>query len=48
MTDAVGWRSLGFLALHALLMTPIGYVVLVGVAVSARVGRFAGGVVGDR
>jgi signal transduction histidine kinase len=35
MTDAVGWRSLGFLALHALLMTPIGYVVLVGVAVSA-------------
>ena len=35
MTDAVGWRSLGFLALHALLMTPIGYVVLVGAAVSA-------------
>src|SRR6478735_3745188 len=35
MTDAVGWRSLGFLALHALLMTPIGYVVLVVAAVSA-------------
>jgi hypothetical protein len=35
LTDAVGWRSLGFLALHAVLMTPIGYVVIVGVAVSA-------------
>ena len=34
LTDAVGWRSLGFLALHALLMTPIGYFVLVGVAMS--------------
>ena len=35
LTDAVGWRSLGFLALHAVLMTPTGYVVIVGVAVSA-------------
>jgi signal transduction histidine kinase len=35
LTDAVGWRSLGFLALHSVLMTPIGYFVLVGVAVSA-------------
>jgi signal transduction histidine kinase len=34
LTDAVGWRSLGFLTLHALLMTPIGYFVLVGVAMS--------------
>lgn len=34
LTDAVGWRSLGFLALHAILMTPIGYVVIVGVAAS--------------
>jgi signal transduction histidine kinase len=34
LTDGVGWRSLGFLALHAVLMTPIGYFVLVGVALS--------------
>jgi signal transduction histidine kinase len=34
LTDGVGWRSLGFLALHAVLMTPIGYFVLVGVAMS--------------
>lgn len=34
LTDAVGWRSLGFLALHAVLMTPIGYLVIVGVAMS--------------
>jgi signal transduction histidine kinase len=34
LTDAVGWRSLGFLTLHAVLMTPIGYVVLVGVVMS--------------
>jgi signal transduction histidine kinase len=34
LTDAVGWRSLGFLALQAVLMTPIGYVVIVAVAVS--------------
>jgi signal transduction histidine kinase len=35
LTDAVGWRSLGFLALTSVLMTPIGYVVVVGVALSA-------------
>jgi hypothetical protein len=34
LTDAVGWRSLGFLALHAVLMTPVGYFVIVGVAMS--------------
>lgn len=34
LTDAVGWRSLGFLALHAILMTPIGYVVIVSVGAS--------------
>lgn len=34
LTDAVGWRSLGFLALHAVLMTPIGYFVIVGIAMS--------------
>jgi signal transduction histidine kinase len=34
LTDAVGWRSLGFLTLHAVLMTPIGYCVLVGVVMS--------------
>jgi len=34
LTDGVGWRSLGFLELHAVLMTPIGYFVLVGVAMS--------------
>jgi signal transduction histidine kinase len=34
LTDAVGWRSLGFLALHAVLMTPIGYVVIVGIVAS--------------
>lgn len=34
ITDAVGWRSLGFLALHAVLMTPIGYFVIVGVVMS--------------
>jgi signal transduction histidine kinase len=35
LTDAVGWRSLGFLVLTSVLMTPIGYVVIVGVALSA-------------
>ncbi|MCV7153395.1 sensor histidine kinase [Mycolicibacterium pyrenivorans] len=35
LTDAVGWRSLGFLMLHALLMTPIGYFTIVGVVASA-------------
>jgi signal transduction histidine kinase len=34
LTDAVGWRSLGFLALQAVLMTPIGYLVIVGIAMS--------------
>lgn len=34
LTDAVGWRSLGFLALHSVLMTPIGYMVIVGIAMS--------------
>ena len=34
LTDAVGWRSLGFLVLHSVLMTPIGFVVIVGVGVS--------------
>jgi signal transduction histidine kinase len=31
LTDAVGWRSLGFLVLHSVLMTPIGYIVIVGI-----------------
>lgn len=35
LTDVVGWRSLGFLTLHAVLMTPIGSGVVLGVAVSA-------------
>jgi signal transduction histidine kinase len=35
LTDAVGWRSLGFLTLHAVLMTPIGYFVIVGIVMSA-------------
>lgn len=35
LTDTVGWRSLGFLALHAVLMTPLGYAVVVGVVMSA-------------
>lgn len=34
LTDAVGWRSLGFLVLHSVLMTPIGFVVSLGVGVS--------------
>lgn len=34
LTDAVGWRSLGFLTLHAVLMTPVGYGVIVGVVMS--------------
>jgi signal transduction histidine kinase len=34
LTDAVGWRSLGFLVLHSVLMTPIGFVVILGVGVS--------------
>lgn len=35
LTDAVGWRSLGFLAGQAVIMTPLGYVVILGVVVSA-------------
>jgi signal transduction histidine kinase len=35
LTDAVGWRSLGFLALHSVLMTPIGYFVIVGTVMCA-------------
>jgi signal transduction histidine kinase len=34
LTDAVGWRSLGFLTLHAVFMTPIGYFVIVGIVMS--------------
>jgi signal transduction histidine kinase len=34
LTDVVGWRSLGYLALQAVVMTPIGYCVIVGAAVS--------------
>jgi signal transduction histidine kinase len=34
LTDAVGWRSLGFLVLQAVVMTPVGYLVIVGVAMS--------------
>ncbi|MCT7658843.1 sensor domain-containing protein [Mycobacterium sp. CPCC 205710] len=34
LTDTVGWRSLGFLALHSVLMTPIGYFVIVGICAS--------------
>ncbi|WP_231751087.1 sensor domain-containing protein [Mycobacterium sp. NAZ190054] len=35
LTDTVGWRSLGFLTLHAVLMTPIGFLLILGVVVSA-------------
>ncbi|WP_238390798.1 MULTISPECIES: sensor histidine kinase [unclassified Mycolicibacterium] len=35
LTDAVGWRSLGFLVLQSIVMTPLGYAVLLGVVVSA-------------
>jgi signal transduction histidine kinase len=34
LTDGVGWRSLGFLALQAIVMTPVGYLVIVGIAMS--------------
>jgi signal transduction histidine kinase len=34
LTDAVGWRSLGFVVLQAVLMTPLGYGVIVGVVSS--------------
>jgi signal transduction histidine kinase len=35
LTDGVGWRSLGFVALHSLLMTPAGFVLLTSVGVCA-------------
>lgn len=34
LTDAVGWRSLGFLLLQSVVMTPVGYGVLVGLVMS--------------
>ncbi|MDV3128643.1 sensor domain-containing protein [Mycobacterium sp. 21AC1] len=34
LTDVVGWRSLGFLMLGSLVMLPVGYWVLVGVAMA--------------
>ncbi|MGV0810946.1 sensor domain-containing protein [Mycolicibacterium boenickei] len=34
LTDVVGWRSLGFLALHSIVMTPLGYGVVLGVVIS--------------
>lgn len=34
LTDAVGWRSLAFLLLQSVVMTPLGYGVLVGLAMS--------------
>lgn len=35
LTDAVGWRSLGFVALHSVLMTLVGYSVIIGISVCA-------------
>ncbi|WP_231740266.1 MULTISPECIES: sensor domain-containing protein [unclassified Mycobacterium] len=35
LTDGVGWRSLGFVTLHSVVMTPVGYFVIVGIAVCA-------------
>ena len=35
LTDGIGWRSLGFVALHSVVMTPVGYVVVMGVVVCA-------------
>lgn len=35
LTDAVGWRSLGFVALHSVLMTLVGYSVIIGIWVCA-------------
>lgn len=35
LTDAVGWRSLGFLTIQALLVLPIGFFVLIGVVAAA-------------
>lgn len=34
LTDAVGWRSLGFLTLHSVLMTPVGFVAILAVVIS--------------
>lgn len=34
LTDAVGWRSLAFLTLHSVLMTPVGFIVILGVVIS--------------
>ncbi|WKG03866.1 sensor histidine kinase [Mycolicibacterium sp. HK-90] len=34
LTDAVGWRSLGFLLLQSIVMTPLGYGVVIGVVIS--------------
>lgn len=35
LTDGVGWRSLGFLLLQSIVMTPLGYGVVLGVVISA-------------
>ncbi|MDH6195945.1 signal transduction histidine kinase [Mycobacterium frederiksbergense] len=35
LTDVVGWRGLGFLVLQSIVMTPVGFCVLVGVTMSA-------------
>lgn len=35
LTDGVGWRSLGFLLLQSVVMTPLGYGVVMAVAISA-------------
>ena len=35
LTDSVGWRSLGFLALHSVVMTPVNFFVILGVVISA-------------
>ncbi|MCV7281584.1 sensor domain-containing protein [Mycolicibacterium flavescens] len=35
LTDGVGWRSLGFVALHSLVMTPVGYGLILAVVVCA-------------
>ncbi|WP_066900713.1 sensor histidine kinase [Mycolicibacterium houstonense] len=34
LTDAVGWRSLGFLLLQSIVMTPLGYGIVIGVLIS--------------
>jgi signal transduction histidine kinase len=35
LTDGVGWRSLSFLLLQSIVMTPLGYGVVLGVVISA-------------